>query len=128
MRSRFAAFALGLGEYLVETLAEEHPDREHPREELVRSLTRARERQRFLDLRILETCTEGDHGEVLFHARVFERGEDRSFAELSSFQREGAAWRYATGVLVSAAHLPGDVGTLDKRTFLALAHERRERP
>ena len=49
MRSRFAAFALGLGEYLVETLAEEHPDRGHPREELIRSLSRARERQRFLD-------------------------------------------------------------------------------
>jgi len=73
MRSRYAAYSLGLGDYLVNTLAEAHPDRAVPREQLARSLSRARQAQRFLDLRILHTSTAADRGEVLFHARIFER-------------------------------------------------------
>ena len=52
MRSRFSAFALGLGEYLVDTLARDHHDRQLPRKALARELGRAKERQRFLDLEI----------------------------------------------------------------------------
>jgi SEC-C motif domain protein len=121
MRSRYAAFSLGLGEYLVKTLSADNADRSLSHEELVASLSRARERQRFLDLRILHSSAEGDGGEVLFYARIFERGADRSFAELSSFRREGMAWRYADGVLVPADRLPKDLGTLDRSAFLALA-------
>jgi SEC-C motif-containing protein len=121
MRSRYAAFSLGLGDYLVKTLAEEHADRMLPPEEHVLSLSRARQRLRFLDLRILHTSSERDWGEVLFYARIFERGEDRSFAELSSFQREGSAWRYASGVLVPAECLPKDIRALDRSAFVALA-------
>jgi SEC-C motif-containing protein len=121
MRSRFAAFAMGLGDYLVETLAAEHPDLQLPRDELVRALSRAHERRRFMDLRVLEASAEGDRGEVLFYARIFERGEDGSFAELSTFRREGEAWRYADGVLVRADRLPRDVSRLDRAAFLDLA-------
>jgi SEC-C motif-containing protein len=121
MRSRYAAFALGLGEYLVNTLAEEHADRALPREGHVLALSRARQHQRFLDLHILHASTEGDRGDVLFHARIFERGEDRSFAELSSFGREGSVWRYASGVLVPAERLPKDLHVLDKAALLTLA-------
>lgn len=132
MRSRYAAFALGLGEYLVETLASTHPDLvngEPPRQELVRALSRARERQRFLGLRILHT-EEGhteeaggrERGEVLFFARIFERGQDVSFAELSSFVRENGAWRYAEGVLVPGEKLPRDGEGLTRDRLLELAH------
>jgi SEC-C motif domain protein len=120
MRSRYAAFSLGLGEYLVRTLAEEHADRTLPQGELVLSLSRARERQRFLGLRILWSSSEGDRGEVLFYARVFERGADRSFAELSTFRREGVAWRYSDALLVPADRLPRTLDTIDKLAFLAL--------
>jgi len=123
MRSRYAAFALGFGDYLVRTLAEDHDDRALPLAEHIRSLALAHHRQRFMDLRILHASTEGDRGEVLFYARIFERGQDRSFAELSSFQREGSAWRYASGLHVPAERLPEDMRTLDKPAFLALARE-----
>lgn len=109
MRSRFAAFALGLGAYLVDTLAREHPDLAEPREALTRELSRVRERQRFLGLQVVFTSEEGDEGEVLFFARIFEKGVDRSFAELSRFVREGGAWRYASGVLSPTADLPEDL-------------------
>jgi SEC-C motif-containing protein len=105
MRSRYAAFALGLGDYLVRTLAAGHPDRERPLHELARDLSRARERQRFTGLRIVRAASSGDSGQVLFLAGIFERGIDRSFAELSTFVREEGPWRYASGELVALEEL-----------------------
>src|SRR4051812_12190098 len=72
MRSRYAAFALGLADYLVSTLAPDHSDLEIPRDVLLRELSRARERQRFLGLKILHTEENGDVGAVMFFARIFE--------------------------------------------------------
>jgi SEC-C motif-containing protein len=96
MRSRYAAFARGLGEYLVATLSADHPERaSHDPIALARALSRAKETQRFLGLTILDTRVDGDHGKVEFHARIFEGGADRSFTERSVFVREGGAWRYA---------------------------------
>jgi len=121
MRSRFAAFALGLDAYLVKTLWSAHPDRAVSEPALLRQLAASREKRRFLDLSILHTSTEGDSGEVLFFARIFERGQDRSFAELSTFEREDGGWRYASGILVPREGLPADPRTLTREAFLALA-------
>jgi SEC-C motif-containing protein len=101
MRSRYSAFALGLGGYLVKTLAADHPDRALDEAALVIELSRAKERQRFLGLTILDAHDDGARGEVTFHARIFERGQDRSFTERSTFVRESGAWRYAAGVVPS---------------------------
>jgi SEC-C motif-containing protein len=98
MRSRYAAFALGLGDYLVKTLSADHPDRAAP--DAARVLSQARAGQRFLGLTIREASAEGDRGVVLFRARIFERGVDRSFSERSRFRREGGAWRYEGGEIV----------------------------
>jgi len=112
MRSRYAAFAIGLGEYLVRTLAADHPDRQLPHAAFVQELRRAHERQRFLGLRVLHASASGDEGEVLFHARIFEQGADHSFAELSRFVREPEGWRYASGTVIPTAALPADVASL----------------
>ncbi len=113
MRSRYAAFALGLGSYLVDTLSAEHADRALPRPLFVQELSRAHERQRFLGLRILHAAASDDGGEVMFYARVFEKGADRSFVELSQFAREGGnLWRYAAGIVIPTAALPADLETL----------------
>jgi SEC-C motif-containing protein len=97
MRSRYAAFALGLGGYLVETLASDHPDRARDEAALVKVLSQAKETQRFLGLAILDATSEGERGEVTFRARIFERGADRSFTERSRFCKEDGAWRYEGG-------------------------------
>jgi SEC-C motif-containing protein len=112
MRSRFAAFALGLGGYLVRTLAADHPDLSIPHDALARELGRVRERQRFLGLRILDEITRGEDGDVVFLARIFERGADRSFAEVSTFRRESGGWRYASGLLVPRSGLPTDLAAV----------------
>ncbi len=101
MRSRYSAFALGLGGYLVKTLAADHPDRALEQRALVIALSRTKERQRFLGLTILDAHDDGARGEVTFHARIFERGRDRSFTERSQFVRENGAWRYAAGETVA---------------------------
>jgi SEC-C motif domain protein len=125
VRSRYAAFALGLGDYLLETLAVTHPDRSLPRDALVRELSSARVTQRFTGLRILFSATGGasgddpDRGQVLFLARIFVDGRDRSFVELSDFVREGAAWRYAGGVLGAAPLFADDLSSLTPTTFIS---------
>ena len=121
MRSRYAAFALGLGAYLVSTLATTHPDLALPREALLRELSRARERQRFLGLSILSATSTPPTGEVLFYARVFERGADRSFAELSQFVLEGGRWKYASGVARPRALLPAALESMTREAFLRIA-------
>jgi len=125
MRSRYAAFALGLCEYLLRTLSADHPDRRLSEAAFVQELRRAHERQRFLGLRVIRASVDGDEGEVLFHARIFEKGVDRSFAELSRFVREVGAWRYASGAVIPTAELPADVGSLtpdDVRRSVAARH------
>lgn len=97
MRSRYAAFALGLGEYLVDTLSSDHDDRAAPRATLVRELSRVKATQRFMGLEILSSSLDGDRGEVTFRAKIFEKGRDRSFTEHSHFVREDGEWRYAFG-------------------------------
>ena len=121
MRSRFAAFALGLGEYLVNTLATTHPDRTLSRRDLVAQLSRAHEHQRFAGLRIIHTLGDEQRGEVLFFARIYVRGADQSFAELSQFVREGGAWRYAEGQVLKKEKLPADIATLTRAQFFSLA-------
>lgn len=100
MRSRFAAFALGDGAYLWRTLHPAHPLRARPEAEVVRELSRARQRLRY------QRLTVHDHDEaaglVLFTAHVFEKGRDRSFTELSQFERVEGAWRYREGMAVEA--------------------------
>lgn len=121
MRSRYAAFALNLGPYLYRTLAAGHPDRASSEAEFVLELARGRRPLRYVGLSLLHEMAAGDAGEVLFYARIFEKGQSRSFAELSAFAREGGGWRYESGVLLPEAALPADVGSLTREGFLALA-------
>jgi SEC-C motif-containing protein len=93
MRSRFAAFALADAEYLWRTLHPEHEDRAHAKDGVVRSLREAARAYKYMGLTILDA--RGDR--VLFLARVFQKGRDHSFAELSLFARDAEGWRYVSG-------------------------------
>jgi SEC-C motif-containing protein len=114
MRSRYCAFALGLGAYLLKTLSADHGDRRNgdanEEEALVRALSSAKNRQRFLGLTIHEARDDGAAGEVTFHARIFEKGRDQSFTERSTFVRENGAWRYSGGEILEPA--PSHAGTI----------------
>lgn len=118
MRSRYAAFARGEVAYLAKTLCADHPDRT---EDAAQAYRRARENQRFLDLCIMHTSVDGDVGEVLFYARIFERGVDCSFVELSAFVREGGEWKYASGVMVETKDLPKEPKRMTREEVLSRA-------
>ncbi len=113
MRSRYSAYALHLGAYLVKTLASSHPDK--------RQRWEPSGKQKFASLRILHTQHDAHLGEVLFYARIYSDGMETSFAELSQFVREDGGWRYSEGVIVEKARLPKDIASLTKAKFLELA-------
>ena len=116
MRSRYSAFALGEVEYLAKTLCKDHPDRT---EDAAADYRRAREHRRFLDLCIMHASSDGDVGEVLFYARIFERGVDYSFVELSGFVKEDGAWKYASGLMIETKDLPPDPRKVTREDVLA---------
>lgn len=103
MRSRFSAFALGDGAYLWRTLHPDNPLRQQPRDDVVPELSRARHTMRYQGLTIHDVEVAGDVGRVLFAARVFEKGRNRSFVELSDFARAEGGWRYLDGLTAPRA-------------------------
>ena len=130
MRSRYAGFALGHADYLVETLAAGHPDLLQPRAEYTQSLAQMHAFRRFMGLRVHGEWVDGDAGEVLFVARLFEGGQNVGFAELSSFIRADGRWGYARGTLIPLRELPSsELGDHTREGFLAEAHAReKDRP
>lgn len=99
MRSRYAAFALKGVDHLWRTLAREHEDRQRPEADVKRELRATSMRFKYPGLAILDAKGEDPSGtaQVLFHARVFEKGRDRSFVEASRFVFEDGGWRYLKG-------------------------------
>lgn len=99
MRSRYAAFALGEVGYLWRTLHPAHPDRAQGEASFTASIRQGRAVLRFARLRVLDadSSEDGLRGRVLFHAEIYERGKERSFAELSSFEKTEDGWRYRSG-------------------------------
>jgi len=115
MRSRYAAFAMRLVEYLARTLHPEHPDCAASPEALRRAMRAACDRFRYPGLRVLDRAGTDPAlpAQVLFHARVFESGADRSFVERSDFRHDGTGWRYLAGTLVACTGTAPTGLTLD---------------
>ena len=113
MRSRFAAFATKDVDYLWRTLHRDHEDRARPKDAVVRAIRDACEGNRYLALRVLDAKDDGDAARVLFAAKVFAKGKDRSFVECSDFAREGGAWRYVGGEGAACPFDPSRAMTID---------------
>lgn len=107
MRSRYAAFAKKEALYLWKTLHPDHDDRARPEDEVIRDLRAACSSNRYMGLTILDARGADANGmaRVLFEAKVFRRGEDLSFVELSEFLHDGVGWRYLRGDGASIAEV-----------------------
>ena len=100
MRSRFSAFAKKEGSYLLATLHPDHDDRQKLTEAQILDSIRDTTRDfRYLDLAILDRADFDASGtaRVLFFAKVFSKGKDYSFVELSDFRFAGGGIRYLRG-------------------------------
>ena len=98
MRSRYAAYAMGNCAYLIATT---HPGGKHwqaDRENWMAELSAFCRSIRFDGLRIESATSDGDRGEVKFHATLRQGERDASFTEHSRFIREDGRWFYVEAV------------------------------
>lgn len=117
MRSRYAAFAVGAIDYLVATTHPSHADAKEPVEELRESIRRVATAHKYTGLTVLDAREDGDAGQVLFRARVFLKGKDFSFTELSEFGRDAGRWKYLAGRFVEGAWENLTIATVDAMRF-----------
>jgi SEC-C motif-containing protein len=108
MRSRYAAYALGRVDYVLDTTDPDGPAWEGPPkaslERWHESVTRFCRTTRFAGLEILEApAPHGGWGTVTFRARLVQGGADASFTERSRFVHRGGNWRYHAGERVKWA-------------------------
>jgi SEC-C motif-containing protein len=122
MRSRFSAFAQKESQHLLRTL---HPRNEEMRagpESALAAIKDTANDHRFVKLQVLDRRPADGSGiaRVLFVARVFRKGQDMSFVELSEFEHDGVGWRYLRGDAVPARSFePGELDQLDIARFEA---------
>lgn len=119
MRSRYSAFALREVAYLWKTLHPDHPDRARPEAEVLKELRAHCQSHQFPGLVVMDRRPPDAQGvaQVLFFAKVFEKGKDRSFVERSDFRHDGTGWRYVSGVLHLPKELAGPPEALTLATF-----------
>lgn len=97
MRSRYAAYALNIPEYLIRTTHYASPfyvnDKEHWKEELSRYASSCR----FEGLEILDFKEKDDQAMVVFFADIVRFKRKAGFTERSLFERVEGKWRYRRG-------------------------------
>ena len=93
MRARYAAFATGAIEFIVETT---HSRTRH--EVNVPDITEWSQTSTWRGLRIIDTKDIADHqAYVSFEAQFTQQGQEQSHKEKSLFEREDGKWRFVTG-------------------------------
>ena len=97
MRSRYAAYALGLADYVIDTTAPNGPRARADRGAWANEVIDFAQRTRFVGLEIVGTGATGDEGWVHFRAILREGESDASFEERSGFVRTAGRWLYARG-------------------------------
>lgn len=99
MRSRFAAFALNLPDYIIETTHPMSPQVSENRFEWKRSISRFSKTTTFQKLEIFDYKEQGSQGTVTFCAHLLQEGQDASFTEMSHFEKIKGRWLYRQGHL-----------------------------
>jgi SEC-C motif-containing protein len=111
MRSRYAAYALGLPAYILATTDPDGPawegDGPGGADAWRASIQRFSSGTRFDGLDILDAPTPlGATGTVTFRARLTQGGADATFAERSVFVHRGGNWRYHRGTRLRGTDAP----------------------
>ncbi|ATB50563.1 YchJ family protein [Corallococcus macrosporus] len=119
MRSRYSAFALREVAWLWKSLHPDHPDRAKPQEAVLRELRAFAQAHQYPKLVVMDREPPDETGlaQVLFFAKVFEKGKDQSFVERSDFRHDGTGWRYLSGVALAPKALSVPPESLTLATF-----------
>lgn len=97
MRSRYAAYALGLADYIIKTTHRTNP---HTLSDLAAWKTQILDfskNTQFVGLTIVE-FTDGEIAYVTFTAHLKQGNRDVSFTEKSRFLKENGFWTYQSGI------------------------------
>jgi peptide deformylase len=99
MRSRYAAYALCIPDYLIRTTHPASPQFVHDLAEWARKISEFSSHTEFKDLEILASQESGPFATVTFIAHLFQDGKDVSFTEKSYFEKVKGKWLYRSGQL-----------------------------
>jgi SEC-C motif-containing protein len=98
MRSRYAAYALQLADYIMETTHPENPGYNQNRADWAKQIVQWTRQTRFEGLEILEHTEGTKEAFVHFKAILNQAGTDGSFTEKSRFLKVADRWLYHSGV------------------------------
>lgn len=97
MRSRYAAYALSLPNYIIETTAKEGPQYQKDPIAWRKGIFEFSRSTLFENLYILEDHMQGDEAFVTFQAILKQGSLDKSYVEKSRFVRLNGQWLYHSG-------------------------------
>lgn len=100
MRSRYAAYALNLGSYIMETTHPHSPHFLSNTEKWLINIDSFAKKTHFENLEILDDQESPEEAYVTFAAGLKQDGKDVSFTEKSHFKKENGKWLYCEGQLV----------------------------
>jgi SEC-C motif-containing protein len=98
MRSRYAAYALGLVDYILKTTHPDHPDAKRPEDVRRREIEEFCQTTVFKKLKILDV----QEKTVTFTVFLSMEGKDFSFTEKSTFEKVLGKWLYLKGEMLSS--------------------------
>lgn len=97
MRSRYAAYARGLADYIIETTHLDSPHYVQDRKQWLYQIHVFSNQTSFDGLEIVETQLLEPESFVTFVAHLSKEGKDLTFTERSRFLKQGHAWKYVEG-------------------------------
>lgn len=97
MRSRYAAYSMGLVDYIMDTTHPQNPTRNPDRSRWRKELLAFSRSAQFTGLSIISFEDGIDEAFVSFKAGLSQSGQDMSFAEKSRFLKENGRWTYESG-------------------------------
>ncbi len=97
MRSRFAAYALKLSQYIIATTHPENSQYLEDHKQWAHEIEQFSTSCDFQNLKIEEFKEDGDRAIVVFRAELLSGGQDVSFTEISTFQKVDGKWFYLKG-------------------------------
>lgn len=101
MRSRYAAYALQLADYIIQTTHPTNLAYKSDQHAWKQELVQYRRDMEFTGLDILEFVDGKERATVTFRAHLKQGDLDASFTEKSLFLKENGRWYYASGEILS---------------------------
>lgn len=99
MRSRYAAYALNLADYIIKTTHPNNPHYSDDKAKWKEEIEKFSKTTKFLKLEILDYNEQNHLSTVTFKAHLIQNARDVSFTERSAFEKVGGCWLYLNGII-----------------------------